>query len=153
MSAIPTTTFCTATSPRHAGGGSQVKATSDYVYWPPAMERIARYNPRMKIIISLRNPADRAFSHWNMRRARDQEPLDCADAIKRERATVIEPFALNARRYASVDRGFYFGQMKRVFRFFPREQVMVIKHENFRGDYARTLGQMFDFLGVNDFRI
>src|SRR5436853_6149268 len=33
------------------------EVTSDYAYWKPAMERIARYNPRMKIIISLRNPA------------------------------------------------------------------------------------------------
>ncbi len=96
------------------------EATSDYVYWPPTMERIARYNPAMKIIISLRNPANRAFSHWNMRRVREQEPLDFMAAIARDRATVIEPFSLNARRYAYVDRGLYFGQIERVFRFFPR---------------------------------
>src|SRR5690349_3413105 len=51
------------------------EVTADYVYYTPALERIARYNPEMKLIISLRNPTDRAFSHWNMRRAKGREPL------------------------------------------------------------------------------
>jgi hypothetical protein len=124
------------------------EATSDYLYWPTAIERIARYNPRMKIIASLRNPADRAFSHWNMRRARDQEPLDFIPAVDRDRATTIEPFSLQMSRYAYVDRSRYVPQLERLFRYFPREQVMVIKHENFRRDYAGIINQIFDFLGV-----
>src|SRR5947207_15725823 len=70
------------------------EVTSDYVYWKPAMERIARYNPWMKIIISLRNPADRAFSHWNMRRAKGQESEDFLDAIKLDKSPVIEEVSL-----------------------------------------------------------
>jgi hypothetical protein len=128
------------------------EATSDYVYWPPAMERIARYNPAMKIVISLRNPADRAFSHWNMRRAINQEPLDFLPALQRDNETVIEPFSLNARRYAYVDRGRYFHQIERVFRFFRREQVLIIKYENFRKDYLRTMTNVFGFLGVEPLR-
>src|SRR3954469_7797778 len=58
------------------------EVTADYVYYPQAMESIAAYNPAMKIVISLRNPADRAFSQWNMRRAKGNEPLDFLDAIK-----------------------------------------------------------------------
>jgi hypothetical protein len=124
------------------------EATSDYVYWPPAMERIARYNPRMKIVISLRNPADRAFSHWNMRRMRNQEPLDFLPAIDRDRAASIEPLSLQMSRFAYVDRSIYSPQIERVFRFFPREQVMMIKHEQFRADQQATIAEMFDFLDV-----
>jgi len=38
------------------------------LYYPRALERIARYNSDMKVIVSLRNPVERAFSQWNMRR-------------------------------------------------------------------------------------
>lgn len=128
------------------------EVTSDYIYWPPAMERIARYNPKMKIIVSLRNPADRAFSHWNMRRAKNQEQLDFIDAIDRERTQAIEQFSLEAHRYAYIDRGLYAAQMERVFRFFAREQVFVIKYENFRKDYAGTVAAVFNFIGVRPLR-
>jgi hypothetical protein len=124
------------------------ETTSDYVYWKPAMERIAQYNPKMKIIISLRNPADRAFSHWNMRRAKNQEPDEFLDAIKRDRGEPIEEFSLNYSRFAYVNRGLYSDQIERVFRFFPREQVLILKYENYRRDYSGTVDAVFDFLGV-----
>jgi hypothetical protein len=128
------------------------EVTSDYIYWPLTTERIARYNPKMKIIVSLRNPADRAFSHWNMRRAKNQEPMDFIDAINRERTQPIEEFSLEAHRYAYIDRGLYAAQMERVFRFFTREQVLVIKYENFRKDYAGTVAAVFNFIGVRPLR-
>ncbi len=124
------------------------EVTSDYVYWKPAMERIACYNPQMKIIVSLRNPADRAFSHWNMRKAKNQEPDDFLDAIKRDQSQPIKDFSLEYRRFAYVDRGRYSSQIERVFRFFPREQVLIIKYENYRRDYSGTVDSVFDFLGV-----
>src|SRR5690242_15600876 len=51
------------------------EVTADYLYYPRALERIAAYNPGMKLIVSLRNPIDRAFSQWNMRRAKGREAL------------------------------------------------------------------------------
>lgn len=124
------------------------ESTSDYTFWPPAMERIARYNPKMKIIISLRNPADRAFSHWNMRRAKNQEPDNFIEAIKRDRSQVIEPLSRDMSRFAYVDRSLYSPQIERVFQFFPRDQVLIIKYEDYRRDYPGTVNRVFDFIGV-----
>ena len=121
------------------------EVTADYVYYTPALSRIARYNPAMKLIISLRNPTDRAFSHWNMRRAKGREPLDFLDAIKLDRAQIT---AGELRGNAHVERGFYSPQLERVFELFPRDQVLMIKYEDFRKDYSRTLDEVFDFLGV-----
>ena len=132
------------------GGGSWKIAgevTADYAYYPGALERIAAYNPTMKVVVSLRNPADRAFSHWNMRRAKGNEPLDFIEAIKRDqsqRATKTGP-----RGNAHIDRGLYSGQMERVFRLFPRDQVLVLKYEEFRRDNSATMNNVFDFLGVS----
>src|SRR5258708_21787754 len=44
------------------------EVTPAYLYWPTAAERIARYNPAMKLIMVLRNPVTRAFSQCNMTR-------------------------------------------------------------------------------------
>ncbi len=121
------------------------EVTADYLYYTPALPRIARYNPAMKLIISLRNPADRAFSHWNMRRANDREPLEFLDAIKRDEEQMT---AARLRGNAHLERGFYSTQIKRVFDLFPRNQVHIIKYADFRKDFSKTLGSVFDFLGV-----
>ena len=58
--------------------------TPIYTYWKPAMERIRDYHPGIKLIVLLRNPIDRAFSHWNMYRERKQEDLGFLEAIAEE---------------------------------------------------------------------
>src|SRR2546423_13242553 len=103
------------------------EVTPSYLYWKPAMERIRNYNPPIKLIILLRNPVDRAFAHWTMQRFKDREPLDFLDALKEERNRLAELPPIESRRFAYVDRGFYSGQLERVFKFFPRVQVKIVK--------------------------
>ena len=40
--------------------------TPIYLFWRPCLRRMAAYNPEMKLIVSLRNPVDRAYSQWQM---------------------------------------------------------------------------------------
>jgi hypothetical protein len=128
------------------------ECTPSYLYWTPAMERIRDYNPQVKLIILLRNPIDRAFAHWNMQRFKDREPLDFLDALKEERSRLTELPSTESRRFAYVDRGFYSGQLERVFKFFPRNQVKIVKFEAFRDRKQETLGEIFEFLGVKRLR-
>ena len=121
------------------------EVTADYLYYPRALERIARYNPKMKLIISLRNPVERAFSQWNMRRDKGQEPLTFLDAIKRDQEIGIWQ---GPRGNAYLARSLYAPQLEKVSQLFPREQVFIIKYENFRTDPFPLLDRMFDFLGV-----
>lgn len=125
--------------------------TPVYTYWKPAMQRIHNYNPSIKLIILLRNPIDRAFSHWNMQRDRKLDRLDFLDAVKEEENRAQEVYPLQLRKFSYVERGFYSEQMKRVFRFFPREQVLVIKFDDLRRDYRAVTDRVFDFLGIPPF--
>lgn len=125
--------------------------TPIYTYWKPAMERIRDYHPGIKLIILLRNPIDRAFSHWNMYRERKQESLGFLDAIAEEPNRMRAAAPLQPRRTSYLDRGFYLEQMERVFRFFPREQVHVIKFDDFRKNTAAVVNGVFSFLGVDPF--
>jgi len=122
------------------------EVTADYLYYPRALERIAAYNPRMKIIISLRNPTSRAFSQWNMRREKSQEPLDFVAALKRDQEIGISK---GPRGNAYIARSLYFPQLEKVFTLFPQPQVLVLKYENLRTDAPSFIKQILDFLGVD----
>jgi len=128
------------------------EVTPSYLYWKPAMERIWNYNRQIKLVILLRNPIDRAFAHWNMQRFKDREPLGFLDALKEEPRRLAQPLTIESRRFAYVDRGFYSGQLERVFKFFPREQVHFVKFEGFRDRKQETLDGVFEFLGVKPLR-
>jgi len=121
------------------------EVTADYLYYPRALERIAAYNPKMKIIISLRNPTQRAFSQWNMRHDKGQEPLEFVAALKRDQELGIWK---GPRGNAYLARSLYAPQLEKVFKLFPHDQVLVIKYEDFRADPFLLLDRMFDFLGV-----
>ena len=122
--------------------------TPIYIYWKPAMERIWNYNNKIKLLVLLRNPADRAFSHWNMQRDRGLENLEFLAAVEEEKKRARKAEPLQLRKFSYVDRGFYAQQMELVFRYFPREQVHVIKFENFRCNARQTLDAVCHFLGV-----
>src|SRR5438094_5875083 len=122
--------------------------TPSYIYHEPAAERIWKYNPKIKLLIILRNPVDRAFAHWNMQRFKGREPLDFLQAVEQEKSRAREAAPLQSRRYSYVGRGLYAGQIERVFQFFPRKQVKIIKFENFRDKNRKTLDEIFRFLGV-----
>ena len=129
------------------------EVTPSYLYWKPAIERIRDYNPQIKLVILLRNPIDRAFAHWNMQRFKDREPLDFLEALKEEPRRIAQPLSIESRRFAYVDRGFYSTQLEQVFNSFPREQVKIVKFEDFRDRKQETLDGIFDFLGVKRLRI
>jgi sulfotransferase family protein len=126
--------------------------TPSYLYHEPAAERIWKYKPQIKLLIILRNPVERAFAHWNMQRFRGREPLDFFDAVREEQTRIAGAPPVDARRFAYVDRGFYGRQLTRLFKFFRREQVKVVKFENFRDNQRETLAAIFSFLGRKPLR-
>jgi hypothetical protein len=127
------------------------EATPDYLYWASAAERMASYNPALKLIIVLRNPVLRAFSHWNMARHIGRDPLAFFDALhaEPERARTMPPEL--AMRFAYIGRGFYAHQLKRLWRYFPREQTIVFKSEELLESPATVLARIVDFLGIAPF--
>ena len=126
--------------------------TPSYLYHEPAAERIYNYNPKIKLLVLLRNPVDRAFAHWNMQRYRSREPLDFFDAVREEQTRISGAPPVEARRFAYVERGFYGRQLERLFKFFPREQVKAVKFEDFKANQRETLAAIFSFLGRKPLR-
>jgi hypothetical protein len=124
------------------------EATPITMYWEAAPRRVWEYNPRMKVICILRDPIDRAFSQWTMYCQLGMEKLSFADALDREAERCRAALPLQHRVYSYTDRGFYCEQIRRLWRFFPREQTFFLKTEDLRTRHEETLNHLFDFLGV-----
>lgn len=124
------------------------EATPIYMYWYPAPKRIWDYNPFMKWILILRNPIERAYSHWNMESNRGQESVPFLEAVKQERKRCREMLPEQHRVYSYVDRGFYTEQIRRIWHFFPVEQTLFIKSEELRHAPRVVLERVCDFLQV-----
>ncbi|HZI83960.1 MAG TPA: sulfotransferase [Casimicrobiaceae bacterium] len=133
--------------PQHLLGES----TPAYLYWPQALERIARYNPAMRFIIVLRNPVMRAFSHWNYERVIGREPLSFLDALRAypERQRTLSPN--RAKRFAYVDRGYYVRQLERLRSHFPVEQTAIFKSEQLLEEPKAVLERVAAFLDIAPF--
>lgn len=130
------------------------EATPIYLYWPNALERIRAYNPAMRLIVMLRDPVERAWSHWRMEYARGAEREPFAWCIRQGRQRLFDAAAPvvpwgHHREFSYVERGFYAEQLARLFGVFPREQALVIRAEDLRADPATALDRVRRFVGLD----
>jgi sulfotransferase family protein len=139
-------------------------ATVTYMpnHWTP--QRAAKLLPRAKIIACLRNPVDRAYSHYHIIRMHGNEPLESfEDAIAQEaerlrdheKRVLAEPqfrsWPLHIWGYLRSSR--YAEQLERWYEFFPREQILLL---NFDRELTRTsqaaLDAVHKHLGLPEYR-
>jgi len=127
------------------------ESTPVYMYWKYSPKRIWQYNPNMKIIILLRDPIRRAYSHWNMLRTRNIEKLSFWDAITIENKRCKEALPLQNRTYSYIDRGRYLQQLRRIWEYFPKNRTLILKTKELRENPTFTLNQVYTFLGVSQY--
>ena len=133
--------------PEHRAIG---EASPIYMYWETAPYRIWKYNPKMKWILVLRNPVERAFSAWNMETKRGAENLSFKEAVEQEAERCREALPLQHRVYSYIDRGFYAHQVRRLFNIFGADKCLILLNEELRSDHKKTLRAVFDFLMVDN---
>ena len=129
-------------------GAIRGEATPIYLYWPHSLERIAAYNPAMRLVLLFRDPVERAWSHWRMETARGAETEPFAWCIREGRARVAasrRPEGAH-RVYSYVERGFYGAQLRHALTLFPAEQLLCLRSEDLLAAPDRILRQVCDFL-------
>ncbi|NIK92517.1 sulfotransferase domain-containing protein [Mangrovimonas sp. CR14] len=127
------------------------EATPIYLYWEPCIERMYRYNKKLKLVALLRNPINRAFSHWNMEFSRGFEDRSFEESIKNE-ACEIKHFKKKQHPVKSyLQRGLYSEQIERVYGFFPKHQVLFLKYEDFHLSNKNSLKKVLEFLDLEMF--
>jgi hypothetical protein len=120
--------------------------------------RIARDVPDVKLIVTLRNPVDRAYSHYQMVRRWKGEPLPFEQAVAAEElrlAGELDRMRADSRvrswpyrNWAYLGRSRYADEIEPWFEHFPRERFLFIKAEELSTNPAATVGVVHDFLGL-----
>ena len=134
------------------------EASPYYMYGPHVPALLARDNPDARIIVLLRNPVERAYSHFQERSKQGVETLDFATALAREEDRIAGDRARAAADpayygtdldfFSYRDRGVYLPQVQRLHAAFPREQVLIVRSEDLYTDSQGVFDATCDFLGV-----
>ncbi len=132
------------------------EASATYLFDPRAPERVHRFDPAMKLIVALRDPVDRAYSHYQMEHRWGREPLPFEEALEREEAelaaelerVLADPDSEDGLERSYVARGRYAEQLERWLEHFPREQLHVVTSDELLDDPAAVMTRVAHFLGI-----
>jgi hypothetical protein len=118
-----------------------------YLYCECSPKAIHREIPHAKLIAILRDPSDRAYSHFCHSRRDGREPLrDFAAALAAEDKRIQAGWWFN---FHYRNRGYYAKQLRRYMELFPREQMLVLLYDDMVADCDGLLAKICTFLGVD----
>ena len=130
------------------------EATPVYLYFAETAAELARYNPRLKVVVLLRDPAERAVSHYHMQRARgaERQPFWLALLLEgfllaRDRDPRRQGSPTRERSYRA--RGLYGRQLENLCRHLPKDRVLVVRQADLLAEHHATLRRVFAFLGAD----
>ncbi len=130
------------------------EATPVYLYLRSLPPQLQAWNPELKLIVILRDPVQRAWSHYRMAVANRLENLPFWLALLVEPLRLwlgASPLAAHSalRENSYRARGLYARQLHRYLSCFRREQLLVISSDELERDHDRALSRVFQFLGVS----
>jgi hypothetical protein len=108
----------------------------------PRIERIHEYNPRMKLIMMVRNPIDRAISQYHMYVQSGVEERSMKEALLSDSG---DP---RYASYAYLSRGRYHEQIALMHRYFPDSQILVRRLEDLATAPGPVMRSVTDFLTI-----
>jgi hypothetical protein len=126
------------------------EASQTYMYDGAAAHRMAEAVPDAKLVAILRDPADRAYSHYWLKRSHGRETLGFREALAAEQDRIDGGSLRDRFAYSYVDRGRYVYQLRRLASLFPRTRIHVLLLDDLRGDASETLARLNRFLGIED---
>ena len=130
------------------------EATPKYICYPSAAKQISEINADMKLILMLRDPAERAISHYFHSKRNRGDPTSLHATMTREVERLSpgpESKAVNADNldYTSyVGRGLYRQQIDTYLSHFHRRRMFIINSEEFFLNPRLSFPRLFQFLGI-----
>lgn len=122
------------------------EASTDYLYFYQVADDIKAMNPDAKIVISLRNPIDRAFSAYYHQVSKDRETLSFENALKAEEGRIKDNYSF-IWRYKDV--GLYSKRVKHFLDVFGPENVKIILFDDIKNDITAVVHDILEFLKLD----
>jgi len=120
------------------------ESSTSYLSDPEAPKLIHKVSPQAKIIISLRDPVERVFSHYLMYIRDGWWSHPFKEQIQKEIKNKIKPFERSMELHSS----FYFDNVKRYIDIFGTKQVKIIFFEEFVKQPKKTIEEILEFLEI-----
>lgn len=121
----------------------------EYCYFPKCAERIKQTFGSIKIVFIVRNPVDRAYSHYLMTKRRGLETLSFENAIKQERERLKTHY--DHIHFSYISRGFYCRQIERYEELFGKENVKIVLFEDLIKNTKAVVDDISSFVGLSAF--
>lgn len=122
------------------------EASVSTMYYPEALPRVREMAPDARLVCLLRDPVDRALSAYGFMRTRGWEPCDTFEEALADEPRRIAAGWHHIWHYVGMSR--YGEQLQRVLEVFPREQVLVLRHEDMTADPDAVLDRVYAHVGV-----
>ena len=122
------------------------EASVSYLYYEGVAARIAAYNPEAKILIVLRNPTDRAFSHFSMDSRLGFCNVELAEIFDRP-----EEHPLYYRQFISL--GNYSNQVRRYLDVFDAKNIKICLYEDLKTKPEFFVDELFSFLNLTSIEV
>jgi sulfotransferase family protein len=134
------------------------EGTPYYILYPHAPRRTFEIVPQVKLIALLRNPVERAHSQYWIEVKAGFETLSFEEAIRTEHERIAGElekmrqdehyYSHSLRHFSYLTRGIYVDQLQNWLRYYPREQLLILKSEDLYSNPAETMQKTLKFLGV-----
>lgn len=134
------------------------EASPNYLFHPKAPERAARLMPNARLVALLRDPVERAWSHWQHEVRAGREELSFEDALDaeerrlagEEERMVADPCyrSLPWERHSYVARGLYASQLERWIAHFGSDRLLVVHSAELYRDPPATYLRILEFAGL-----
>ena len=133
-----------------------------YLFHPLVAKRMYLLLPKVKLIVLLRNPIDRAYSQYWMNVRKKRELLSFADAIKAEperlkgeeeeiiKTVVTQPIS-NHRQFSYLSRSLYVEQLSKWLNYYPLDQMLIISLDDFLHNPEKTIQETLIFLELPEY--
>jgi hypothetical protein len=140
------------------------EASPYYIYHPRGAEMLHEDTPDVKLILLMRDPVKRAYSHYthNLRMSKIREPLSFIEALEQEDSRLEKeiPKLEEAKFYYSYihqhvgykARGRYLEQIKRYHKIFPKEQLLILAAEDFFKNRQSVMDIVCDHLEIERYK-
>ena len=134
------------------------EASPYYLFHPHAAARMAQTAPKVRLILLLRDPVDRAYSHYQHRVRKGIETLSFEEALEAEeqrlrgeleKMMVDELYnSYNHQHFSYVSRGVYIDQIKDWSHHFGDDHMLVVQSKDLFDYPSRTLQRILTFLDL-----
>lgn len=131
------------------------EATPTYFYYRRGIKRISELFPTIKLILILRDPVKRAYSHWNFKREKApyiKRHPERAEKRSFDRAVreEIENGLNAAHHYQYIERSLYATHLEMVYEYFPKNQVLVLDSTELKNNRKIFMNRLVQFLELKN---